>query len=616
MITLFRRLALVAPILVVAAGGPSALRGQSDYAVTKVQSFTQEGAGVLVPGEGGAYAFYALSPSVSSITTPGDSAVQMSYLASEGDYADAGLFSTLAELDAAYPAGSYIIAVSGGTTVTLNLPEDEFPPVAQVIGGSWNASGQLEVDPTTSYTFNLIPFPGYASVGVAGEALMTITSSQGVEVASQSWLRVEEPFSGTYSLAAGTLAAGETYNVNLDYYTYPTFDSTTLPGSELAVIFGSFTSFTIIATAPPASPLVVVTQPASETVANGTTAVLNFQVTGSPSPTYQWYFNGLPLQTTSSTLVIIGATQVNAGSYYCVASNGAVSVQSNPATLTVVAAPDRGRLINISCRAQVGTGSNILIAGFAVGGAGTLGSQSLLLRGSGPALASFGVNGTLADPELQVFDASDTALAGDGNTSWGGSAAIATAAATVGAFPWTVLSSHDAAVLTSLSQGAYTAQISGESGDSGVALAEIYDATPAGSYTAATPRVVNISARVQVGTGGNILIAGFVIGGGTSETLLIRASGPALATFGVAGMLPDPQLSLLQSTGIVLATNAGWGGSTQIANAAHSVGAFAWTEGSQDSALLVTLPPGAYTAQVAGLSGDTGVALIEVYEVP
>jgi len=159
-------------------------------------------------------------------------------------------------------------------------------------------------------------------------------------------------------------------------------------------------------------------------------------------------------------------------------------------------------------------------------------------------------------------------------------------------------------------------QVAGQSGDTGVALAEVYDATPAGTYTPAVPRLVNILARVQVGTGGGILIAGFVIGGSTSKTVLTRASGPALAVFGVTGVLPDPALALCSGT-TLLGGNSGWGGNAQIAAAAASVGAFSWNNASSnDSAILVTLPPGPYTAQVAGSSGDTGVALVEVYEVP
>jgi hypothetical protein len=260
----------------------------------------------------------------------------------------------------------------------------------------------------------------------------------------------------------------------------------------------------------------------------------------------------------------------------------------------------------------VGTGGNILIAGFAVGGAGTTGTESLLIRGSGPALVPFGVTGTLPDPQLSLYSGS-TLIAS--NSGWGGGAQISNAASAVGAFAWSNPSSHDSALLESLSAGPYTAQIAGQSGDTGVALAEVYDATQAGAYTLSTPRLVNISTRVQVGTGGNVLIAGFVIGGSTSETVLIRASGPALAPFGVTGTLPDPQLQLYSGT-TVLATNNGWGGSSQIVDAATAVGAFSWGNPlSKDSAILVTLPPGDYTAQVSGASGDTGVALVEVYEV-
>jgi hypothetical protein len=274
-----------------------------------------------------------------------------------------------------------------------------------------------------------------------------------------------------------------------------------------------------------------------------------------------------------------------------------------------------GRLINISCRAQVGTGGNVLIAGFVVGGQGTSGSEPLLIRASGPALVPFGVGGTLPDPQLTLDNQSTGAVIAS-NSLWGGNSSIVSVAAAVHAFTWADPTSHDAALFESLGGGSYTAQIAGQSGDTGVALAEVYDATPAGTYTATSPRLINISARVQVGTGGNVLIAGFVIGGSTSRTVLIRASGPALVPFGVPGTLPDPQLQVFSSSGL-LGTNTGWGGNPEIANAAAAVHAFTWTNpSSADSAAVVTLPPGAYTAQVSGASGDTGVALVEVYEVP
>jgi len=361
------------------------------------------------------------------------------------------------------------------------------------------------------------------------------------------------------------------------------------------------------------------TQPVSQTISNGSTVVFNANASGSPTPSYQWYYNGSPLSggngvsgVTGPTLVINGATFANAGSYDCVVSNSSGSITSNTATLTAATTSNPGRLINISARAQVGTGANILIAGFVVGGAGTTGQESLLLRGSGPALIPYGVSGTLPDPQLQLYSGSAVLAT---NNGWGGTTQISSAAAAVGAAPWSNPSSHDSALLESL-DGAYTAQISGQSGDTGVALAEVYDDTPAGTYAPTTPRLINISARVQVGTGGNILIAGFVIGGSTSRSVLIRASGPALIPYGVTGTLPDPELQLYSGS-TLLGSNTGWGGSSEIVNAAATLGAATWTNpSSNDSAILVTLPPGAYTAQVSGASGDTGVALVEVYEYP
>jgi beta-glucanase (GH16 family) len=132
-----------------------------------------------------------------------------------------------------------------------------------------------------------------------------------------------------------------------------------------------------------------------------------------------------------------------------------------------------------------------------------------------------------------------------------------------------------------------------------------------------TSKLVDISTRGFVGTGPNALVAGFVVGGPSPKTILIRASGPAIAAspFNVPGTLADPQAQVYASS-TVIASNAGWGGNSTIAAAAASVGAFAWSDpASLDSALLMTLAPGAYTVVVSGAAGDTGIALLEVYDV-
>ncbi len=366
----------------------------------------------------------------------------------------------------------------------------------------------------------------------------------------------------------------------------------------------------LAANAPPA----VLVQPVAQTVAIGST--VTFGVSSNGPATYQWYLNGAAVAgAVYSTLVIPGATAADTGNYTCTLTNSQGSVATVPATLNVVSTSNPGHLVNLSTRASVGTGGNILIAGFAVGGSGVVGTEPLLVRASGPALVPFGVPGTLADPSLSLFNSASTVLAS--NSGWAGDATITSEAAAVGAFPWTTTTSQDSALATSQGVGSYTAQVSGQSNDTGVALAEVYDATPAASFTATSPRLVNLSARVMVGSEGNILIAGFAIGGDTGMTVLIRASGPALVSFGVPGTLPDPSLSLYNSAAVVLASNTAWAGDGTISATASRVGAFNWTStASNDSALLVTLPPGSYTAQVKGSSGDKGVALVEVYAVP
>jgi hypothetical protein len=239
--------------------------------------------------------------------------------------------------------------------------------------------------------------------------------------------------------------------------------------------------------------------------------------------------------------------------------------------------------------------------------------RNFLIRASGPALAPFGLTGLLQDPQLQLDNAYG---AYDSNEGWGGSALITAAASSLGAFAWPSGPSHDAALFETLAPGNYTAEISGSSGDSGVALAEVYDAAPGFSPLGQLMSLTNISMRAQVGTGGNIMIAGFTISGTTAKTVLIRASGPALTPFGVTGVLPDPSLQVFSGS-TVLAANTGWAGDPLTAAAAASVGAFSWgTSGTPDSAVLVTLPPGDYTAEVSGASGDTGVALVEIYALP
>jgi hypothetical protein len=143
----------------------------------------------------------------------------------------------------------------------------------------------------------------------------------------------------------------------------------------------------------------------------------------------------------------------------------------------------------------------------------------------------------------------------------------------------------------------------------------VYDNTAAGTYTATTPRLINLSC-LQLVKANSLLTAGFTVSGMTAKTVLIRASGPSLSAFNVSGVMPDPTLNLFSGT-TSIATNAGWGGDAAIAAANSSVYAFAFASAtSKDSALLVTLNPGTYSVQVTSATGAAGTTLVEVYEVP
>ncbi len=363
----------------------------------------------------------------------------------------------------------------------------------------------------------------------------------------------------------------------------------------------------------------ITAEPLAQTITSGATATLSVTATGAPPLSYQWRRNGLDLAGTAginAMLILPGASASDDGMYTCVVSNGAGSTTTTAALLSVIPAEanNPSRLTNLAVRATVGA-SVPLIVGFTVGGAGTTGTKALLIRGAGPSLSSLGVSSPLTDPRLGLFSGTTTVLAND---NWSGDAQVATLATQLGAFPFASVTSRDAALAATTVSGGYTAQVASGDSSSGTALAEIYDGSAV--FTSTTPRLINVSARTEVGGSANILIAGFVIAGPAAKTVLIRGIGPSLANFGVNNALSDPQLAVFRD-GVAVAGNDNWydgANAVNVATAANQVGAFALPPTSHDAALLLSLPPGSYTAQVSGNPATTvsGSALVEVYEVP
>jgi hypothetical protein len=340
----------------------------------------------------------------------------------------------------------------------------------------------------------------------------------------------------------------------------------------------------------------------------GSTVQLSVAATGPAPLAYQWFKDGVALAgQTSATLTLANATAAAAGNYSVVVSSPAGSAPSAPVAVTIET-PNPGRLTNLSARAVAGLpGTQAFAIGFALAGPG---EKAILVRAIGPSLAQFGVAGVLADPQLQLLSGPTVLAANDDwATPASNTAALTTAFAASGAFALNP-ATKDAAVVRPLTAGNYTALVAAASG-SGPALAELYDTAPTSGV-----RLINVSARGPVGTGSNLLIAGFAISGNVPKRVLIRAVGPSLTQFGFTGVLANPKLDLFTGATLVQG-NDDWGGASDLAAAFTATGAFAFTgAGSRDAALLVTLAPGNYTAQVSGVNNTTGTALVEVYEVP
>ena len=248
------------------------------------------------------------------------------------------------------------------------------------------------------------------------------------------------------------------------------------------------------------------------------------------------------------------------------------------------------KLANISTRAIVGTGANVLIGGFIVTGTQ---SKQVIVRGIGPSLP---LPGKILDPILELHDATG-ALIGF-NDNWGESAESA-AIADSGIAP---VDPNESAILMSLAPGSYTAILSGANLTTGMAVVEVYDLDDA-----ADSKLANISTRASVQTRDGVLIGGFIVVGQSAMDLIVRAIGPSLP---VPGAMADPTLELRDASGSLLASNDDWR-STQAAAILET--GLAPTRDAE-SAIVATFPPGSYTAIVRGANGTTGVAVVEVYQ--
>lgn len=377
--------------------------------------------------------------------------------------------------------------------------------------------------------------------------------------------------------------------------------------------------------------------PQSRSVRVGEPYTLSVTAEGPANMTYTWGF--IPAGTTTAVrfdlatgpTYTIGSVQpVDAGTYtVAVGTPSAGTVLSNAATLTVtpIETTPATQLVNLSTRAFVGRDASVMIAGIVVGGTAP---KNVFIRAVGPALSDFGVAGALANPTLRIVNSSGQTVAENDNwetqSGTGTAAGIRAAETRRGAFQFKA-GSLDSAVIANLAPGSYTAVVSGVNNTTGIALVEAYDDDNV-SAAQQTRRFVNIATRGQVNSGDNVLIAGLVVNGPGPRTYLVRAVGPTLrgAPYNITNALLDPFLQIYKGE-TLLRENDDWdapaAGQAALRQAAQSVGAFSLIEeritslrSGLDAAMLITLQPGSYTAKVTGFEGATGVALIEVYEIP
>jgi acetyl esterase/lipase len=267
---------------------------------------------------------------------------------------------------------------------------------------------------------------------------------------------------------------------------------------------------------------------------------------------------------------------------------------ATPTPAPVVEPSPTKLLLNVSTRVRVESGSSVMIGGFIVTGDAP---KKVALRAIGPSLASAGLSDVLADPVLELHDATGALIAQNDNCS----------SLPAGWIPANLKPSSglESFISTTLQPGSYTAVLRSADSRSGVALFELYDLDPASS------RIANISTRGEVGTDNDIMIGGFIVGGTDPTKVILRAIGPSLVASGIQNALPDPVLSLFDGNGSLVFTNDNWRSAQENQIIATGVS----PNDDHESAIVATLSPGNYTATVSDSNHASGVALVEVYDL-
>ena len=514
-----------------------------------------------------------------------------------------GVPTATLSLTGTQPSWLSFIDNTDGTATLVGTPDPgSNPSYAFTI----TATNGVSPDAMQSFTLFVVnPPPAITSVNnatfvIGTFATFTVKTSPPVPSATVSF--------------AGTLPAGITFVPNSDGTA--TVSGTAMAGSEgdypidisasNGTLPDAMQTFTItVQDAPPVSEAPAITSAATGSFMVGTAGTFTITATGTPTPSFtltgaqpSWLSF---VDNTDGTATLSGTPDADSDlsySFNITARNGVSPNATQDFTLSIQQTPANATLVNISTRLLVQTGAKVGIGGFIIAGTD---AKKVLIRGMGPTLTGFGVPNALQDPVLELHDGSGAVVVS--NDDW--KIPQETAIGATGLAPG---DDHESAILLILQPGSYTVIESGKNGTTGVGLIELYDLD-----AAANAHLTNISTRGFVQTGANVMIGGFIVSGANgSLNLIVRALGPSLAQFGVPTPLADPNLRLYDSNGTLIRLNDNWKDTEQ--TAIENTGF--QPPNNLDSAILVTLPTGNYTAIVNGKNGGTGIGLVEVYRLP
>jgi Putative Ig domain len=522
--------------------------------------------------------------------------------------------------------GTFTVHTTGVPTATLSLTgtQPSWLSFIDNTDGTATLTGIPDPGSNPSYPFTITATNGVAPDATQSFTLFVVNPPPAITSVNNATflvgtfdtftVRTSPPVPSATVSFTGTLPAGISFVPNGDGTA--TISGTAGAGSEgdypinisasNGTLPDAMQTFTItVQDTPPVLEAPTITSAATGSFKVGMAGTFTITATGTPTPSFtltgaqpSWLSF---VDNTDGTATLSGTPDADSDlsySFTITARNGVSPIATQDFTLTVQQTPANAMLVNISTRLLVQTGAKVGIGGFIITGTD---AKKVLIRGLGPTLTRFGVPNALQDPVLELHDSTSAVVIS--NDDW--KIPQETDIAATGKAP---PDDHESAILLTLQPGSYTVIESGKNGTSGVGLVEVYDLD-----AVANAHLSNISTRGFVQTGANVMIGGFIVSGANgSLNLIVRALGPSLAQFGVPNPLADPLLGLYDANGTLIISNDNWKDSQQ---AAIQNSGF-HPPNDLDSAILVTLPTGNYTAIVTGKNGGTGVGLVEVYRLP